>query len=101
MGYDFVTSLRNKRYINIEQVLLEYQDSLSNAGSCEVDGVLWGRKSDVDLSKKLGKSIAYVSYLKANGLSYPEIIRQGLGDGSDSGNSTKDMSLFKNDDGND
>lgn len=145
----FVTSLRNKIYIDIEQALLEYQSKLSPAGSCEVDGVLWtwksdsdlsrklGRsigyvasfkrrgfsypeiirqsscstsgscevdgvlwtwKSDADLSRKLGRSIGYVAVFKRAGLSYPEIIRQGLSDGSGSGNSTKDMSLFKKDD---
>lgn len=70
----FVTSLRNKRYIDIEQVLLEHQDSLSNAGSCEVDGVLWTWKSNQDLCKQLGKSVGYVSTLRVKGLSYPEII---------------------------
>lgn len=70
----FVTSLRNKRYIDIEQVLLEHQDSLSNAGSCEVDGVLWTWKSNQDLCRQLGKSVGYVSTLRVKGLSYPEII---------------------------
>ena len=74
------------------------QSSCSTSGSCEVDGVLWTWKSDADLSRKLGRSIGYVAVFKRAGLSYPEIIRQGLSDGSGSGNSTKDMSLFKKDD---
>ena len=71
---------------------------VTTSGSCEVDGVLWTWKSDVDLSRKLGKSESYVATFKSKGFSYPEIIRKGLGDGSDSGNSAKDMSLFKKDD---
>jgi hypothetical protein len=76
---------------------------LSNAGSCEADGVFWTWKNDVNLCRKLGKSLGYVSNHRKKSLSYSEIIRKCITDGgSDSGNPTKDMSLFKkDDDGND
>ena len=58
-------------------------------------------ESDSDLSRKLGRYIDFVSRRRREGLSYQEIIRKcTTDDGSGSGNSTKDMSLFKNDDKN-
>lgn len=69
MGYDFVTSLRNKRYINIELVLLGYQSSLSDVGSCEVDGVLWTWKVIQTLAGNSEDTL--ISYLDVDEKAYP------------------------------
>lgn len=69
MGYDFVTSLRNKRYINIELVLLGYQSSLSNVGSCEVDDVLWTWKVIQTLAGNSEDTL--ISYLDVDEKAYP------------------------------